>query len=42
MMVVNIKKYKQNRDEVACNTKVEIKPDVHNDVKQGAKWQVTQ
>jgi len=31
--VININKYKQNRDDVACNNKVEIEIDVLGDVK---------
>jgi len=38
--VINIKRYKQNRDDVTCNLKVETEIDVHGDVKQAVKWQV--
>jgi len=38
--VVNIHKYKQNRDNVTCNIHVETERDVHTDVKQAVKWQV--
>jgi len=35
--MTNINKYKQNRDDVTCNAKVEIEPDDHSDVKQIVK-----
>jgi len=37
---MNIKKYKQNRDDVTCSINVETQIDVHSDVKQVVKWQV--
>jgi len=38
--VININKYKQNRDNITCNIKVEIEIHVHRDVKQAVKCQV--
>jgi len=39
--VINVKKYKQNHDDVVtCSINVEIEMDVHSDVKQAVKWQV--
>jgi len=37
---MNIKKYKQNRDNVTCNIKVEIEMDFYRNVKQAVKKQV--
>jgi len=37
---MNINKYKQNRDKVTGNMKVELEIDVHSDVQRAVKWQV--
>jgi len=37
LKVININKYKQNRNNVRYNTKIEIEIDVHIDVKQAVK-----
>jgi len=37
MKVTKINKYKQNRDDITCNIKVEIGIDVHSDVKLAVK-----
>jgi len=34
---ININKQKPNRDDVTCNTKVEIEVDIHSNVKQAVK-----
>jgi len=38
--VININKYKQNCDFVACHVKVETDINVHSDKKQAVKWRV--
>jgi len=38
--MINIKRYKQNCDNVTCNIKVETEIDFHSDTKQAVKWQV--
>jgi len=35
--MININKYKQSRDDVTNNSKVEIEIDVHSDVKPAVK-----
>jgi len=37
IQVININKYKQTREDVTCNIKVEAEIDVHSDVKQAGK-----
>ena len=38
--VINIHKYKQNRDDVTYNFEIETEIDVHSDINQAVRWQV--
>ena len=38
--MININKYKQNRDDATCSINIETEIGVHSGVKQAVKWQI--